>query len=41
MAAYSICWRKKKDFQSFAVISRKPHVARSICLRTTIFQNRE
>jgi hypothetical protein len=31
----------KKNFQSFAVMCRKPHVASSICLRTTIFQNPE
>jgi hypothetical protein len=31
----------KKNFQSFAVICRKPHVASSICLRATIFQNPE
>jgi hypothetical protein len=28
----------KKNFQSFTVICRKLHVARSICLRATIFQ---
>jgi hypothetical protein len=32
---------KKKNFQSFAVIYRKPHVANSICLRATIFENPE
>jgi hypothetical protein len=32
---------KKKNFQSFTVICRKPHVASSICLRATIFQNPE
>jgi hypothetical protein len=31
----------KKNFQSFTVICRKPHVASSICLRATIFQNPE
>jgi hypothetical protein len=31
----------KKNFQGFAVICRKPHVASSICLRGTIFQNPE
>jgi hypothetical protein len=31
----------KKNFQSVAVICRKPHVASSICLRATIFQNPE
>jgi hypothetical protein len=31
----------RKNFQSFAVICRKPHVASSICLRATIFQNSE
>jgi hypothetical protein len=31
----------EKNFQSFAVICRKPHVASSICLRATIFQNSE
>jgi hypothetical protein len=31
----------KKNFQSFTVICRKPHVANSICLRATIFQNPE
>jgi hypothetical protein len=41
MAAYSICRRQKKNFQSFAVICRKLHVASSICLRSTIFQNPE
>jgi hypothetical protein len=30
-----------KNFQSFAVICRKTHVAGSICLRATIFQNPE
>jgi hypothetical protein len=30
-----------KNFQSFTVICRKPHVASSICLRATIFQNPE
>jgi hypothetical protein len=39
MAAYSICRSKKKNFQSFTVICRKPHVASSICLRPTIFRN--
>jgi hypothetical protein len=33
--------RPVKNFQSFAVICRKPHVASSICLRATIFQNPE
>jgi hypothetical protein len=32
---------KKKNFQSFTVICRKPHVASSIYLRATIFQNPE
>jgi hypothetical protein len=32
---------KKENFQSFAVICRKPHVASSICLRARIFQNPE
>jgi hypothetical protein len=41
MAAYSICRCQKKNFQSFAVICRKPHVASSIYLRATIFQNPE
>jgi hypothetical protein len=40
MAAYSTC-RRKKNFQSFAVIYRKSHVASSICLRATIFQSPE
>jgi hypothetical protein len=31
----------KKNFQSFTVICRKPHVLSSICLRATIFQNPE
>jgi hypothetical protein len=31
----------KKTFQSFTVICLKPHVASSICLRATIFQNPE
>jgi hypothetical protein len=31
--------RSVKNFQSFTVICRKPHVASSICLRATIFQN--
>jgi hypothetical protein len=31
----------KKNFQSFTVIFRNPHVASSICLRATIFQNPE
>jgi hypothetical protein len=31
----------KRNFQCFAVICRKPHVASSICLRATIFQNPE
>jgi hypothetical protein len=31
----------KKNFQSFTVICRKLHVASSICLRATIFQNPE
>jgi hypothetical protein len=31
----------KRNFKSFAVICRKPHVASSICLRATIFQNPE
>ena len=30
-----------KNFQGFTVICRKPHVASSICLRPTIFQNPE
>jgi hypothetical protein len=33
--------RSVKNFQSFSVICRKPHVASSICLRATIFQNPE
>jgi hypothetical protein len=41
MTAYAICWRPKKTFQRFTVICRKPHVASSICLRATIFQNPE
>jgi hypothetical protein len=41
MAAYAICWWQKKNFQNFTVICRKPHVASSICLRATIFQNPE
>jgi hypothetical protein len=41
MAVYSICRRQKKNFQSFAVICRKPHVASSIYLCATIFQNPE
>jgi hypothetical protein len=31
----------KKNFQSFTVICRKPHMASSISLRVTIFQNPE
>jgi hypothetical protein len=31
----------KKNFQSFTVICCKPHVASSLCLRATIFQNPE
>jgi hypothetical protein len=31
----------EKNFQSFTVICRKPHVASSICLRATIVQNPE
>jgi hypothetical protein len=31
----------KKNVQSFTVICRKPHVASSIYLRATIFQNPE
>jgi hypothetical protein len=31
--------RSVKNFQSFTVICRKPHVASSICLSATIFQN--
>jgi hypothetical protein len=31
----------KKTFQSFTMICRKPHVAGSISLRATIFQNPE
>jgi hypothetical protein len=30
-----------KHYQSFTMICRKPHVASSICLRATIFQNPE
>jgi hypothetical protein len=30
--------RSVKNFQSFAVICHKPHMASSICLRATIFQ---
>jgi hypothetical protein len=33
--------RSVKNFQSFTVIFRKLHVASSICLRATIFQNPE
>jgi hypothetical protein len=33
--------RLVKKFQSFTMICHKPHVASSICLRTTIFQNLE
>jgi hypothetical protein len=33
--------RSVENFQSFAIIWRKPHVASSICLRATIFQNPE
>jgi hypothetical protein len=33
--------RSVKNFQSFAVICRKPHVASSSFLRATIFQNPE
>jgi hypothetical protein len=33
--------RSVKNFQSFTVICRKPHVAGSICLRAKIFQNPE
>jgi hypothetical protein len=33
--------RSVKNFHSFAVICHKPHVATSICLRATIFQNPE
>jgi hypothetical protein len=33
--------RSVKNFQSFTVICRKPHMASSICLRTTILQNPE
>jgi hypothetical protein len=33
--------RSAKNFQSFTVICRKPHVASSICLRATNFQNPE
>jgi hypothetical protein len=33
--------RSVKTFQSFTVFCRKPHVASSICLRATIFQNPE
>jgi hypothetical protein len=33
--------RSVKNFQSFVVICRKPHVASSICLRATICQNPE
>jgi hypothetical protein len=33
--------RSVKNFQSFTVICRKPHVASSICLRAKIFQNPE
>jgi hypothetical protein len=31
----------KKNFQNFTVMCRKPHVASSICLRATVFQNPE
>jgi hypothetical protein len=33
--------RSVKNFQSFTMICRKPHVACSICLHATIFQNPE
>jgi hypothetical protein len=33
--------RSVKNFQSFNMICRKPHVASSICLRAIIFQNPE
>jgi hypothetical protein len=38
MAAYAICWQQK-NFQSFTMICRKPHMASSICLHATSFQN--
>jgi hypothetical protein len=38
MAAYAICWRQIY-IKSFTMIYRKTHVASSICLRPTIFQN--
>jgi hypothetical protein len=31
----------RKNFQSFTIICRKPHIAISICLRATTFQNSE
>jgi hypothetical protein len=33
--------RSVKNFRTFTMICRKPHVASSICLRATIFQNPE
>jgi hypothetical protein len=32
---------EKKNFRSFNIICRKPHMASSICLRGTILQNPE
>jgi hypothetical protein len=37
----SVGGKKEKNFQSFTMICRKPHMASSICLRATIFQNHE
>jgi hypothetical protein len=41
MAAYAISWQQRENFQSFTMICGKSHVASSICLRATIFQNPE
>jgi hypothetical protein len=41
MAAYANLLAPKENFQSFTMICRKPHVAISICLRATIFENPE
>jgi hypothetical protein len=40
MAAYATIG-KIKNFQSFTMIYRKPHMASSICLRATIFKQPE
>jgi hypothetical protein len=40
MSAYANLLAAKR-FQSFTMICRKPHMARSICFRATIFQNPE